>query len=197
MTKKIISTLFALLLFTSLARVTSAQSRDGEEDNQNKRVNQTGAAFCERISDRLLQAKERVTERVGRIEDSRSERKDRRESRWEEYLSKREERRTTRNTNLEEHFFKLEERAQTDSEKQAVLNFITAVREAIEARRLAFDQANTNFRNGVQTALDERNAAIEAATQARVAAFDAAVQKAKTDCTGGVDPKTVRENLVS
>ena len=197
MTKKITSVLFGLLIVLSLVGNVSAQSGDRMEGNQDRKENATNAAFCEKISERLTRSQEKLTERLGRLENSHSQRNEGRDAKWNDFFTRRDDKRTTRDSNLEEHFAMLEDRGVTDEQKQAITDFIAAIRAAIEARRIAFDEANSDFRWGVGEAIDARDNAIETAIAIRTTAWNTAIEKAKADCLTGVDAKQIRENLAN
>ena len=92
-------------------------------------------------------------------------------------------------------FTKLEQRAQTDAQKQAVQVFETAVNAAVAARRTAIDKALADFKTAFDSVFQQRQTNLDAARNAMIAALNAALQKAQTDCTAGVDPSTVRQNF--
>ncbi len=127
---------------------------------------------------------EKQTERMERLNEKRENRDQKLEqfrNRWEE--------------KWEEHFGLLEEKASTSEQKQALVDFKEAVKEAIASRQAAVDRAITDFRNGLDDLINERKTAIEDAKIAYIDAYNAAVQKAKEACTNGEDPAKIKEDL--
>lgn len=95
------------------------------------------------------------------------------------------------------NFTKLESKATTDAERQAIVTFKTAVETAVTARRSTVDTAIQTFRDGVKAALTGRAETVEKVINDRLAAFEAAVTKAKSDCASNIAPKTVRTAFVA
>ncbi len=95
------------------------------------------------------------------------------------------------------NFTKLESKATTDAERQAIVDFKTAIEAAVAARRSVVNTAIQTFRDGVKTALTGRAEIVEKAMNDRLTAFEAAVTKAKSDCASNIAPKTVRTAFVS
>ncbi len=97
--------------------------------------------------------------------------------------------------NRTEQIAKLAARATTTAQIDAVLAFKNAVDKAVAARRNSVDGAVKIFREGLNTVLDARAAAISQSAAEFKAAVDLASAKAKKDCASGVDSKAVRANF--
>ncbi|MES2023505.1 MAG: hypothetical protein V4439_02375 [Patescibacteria group bacterium] len=77
-----------------------------------------------------------------------------------------------------------------------VLNtFQTTVDALIKTRKDAVDAAVKAFRDGATVSMNDRKTALLAITTAHKTAITDALAKAKTDCAGGVDAKTVKTNF--
>lgn len=156
----------------------------------------TGAkGICARLSTIIERTGQRITERDSKLETKRAEISNKIETRRSERDSKLEMRREKWDTNRAEHFAKLEERAQTDEQKQAVLSFTEAVTAAIAERRAAISNAIQDFRDGVNEATASRKESVDELVRSYRDSIQSTFAKAESDCEGGVDPKTVREDL--
>jgi len=148
------------------------------------RISEISTGIDQKLGERGVKFEEKKTERIKKIADHRIE------------VDKRfAENRVKFDENRAEHYSKLEDKATTDSQKQAVAAFKAAVEAAIATRKATVDAAIPTFRQGVDAAIASRKSAADTAVNAFKNSVDAANTKAKTDCAGGIDPKTVRQNL--
>jgi len=151
--------------------------------------------FCARLSTISSNIEQRIANRDSKLTTKRAEiaeRIEERRSRRDERLV---EKRARWDANREAHFVKMEEKAQTSEKKQAVVAFTEAVNAAIATRRAAIDAAIGDFRDGVAVAIALRKSSVDAAITTFRSSVISALEKAESDCGGGVDPGTVRANL--
>lgn len=185
-----IGLLAQFIVYLIAVPIVSAQTGEGAGRQDLNRAN-----LCAAFGEKLGQIGEKVESKRGEFLANREERRTRLEEAWGEFLAKRSERRERVEANLGEHFTKLEERAQTEAQKQAVAAFKVAIQSAIETRRAAIDAAVQAFHEGGESAFESRRAAIEKAINDRSTALKDAIEKAKSDCVAGTDIKTVRATL--
>jgi len=124
------------------------------------RVNEVDSLIDQRIVDREARLQEKSQERTNNLDERRNER----DSRLLEYRIRRDE-------NRQEHYDALEARAETDAQKQAVIEFKAAVEEAIAARKSAIDEAIQAFRTDIDQAIASRKSAVDAAVTLEVVGY--------------------------
>ena len=158
---------------------------------------QASKNFCQRVSEFSSRIDQKITEQNVKLEAKRNETANKISSRRQERTSNLAEIRTKWDESRTEHFQKLREKAETDAQKQALIQFKEAVNSAISTRRAAVDAANSGFQQGVDQAITARKIAADAAVANFRNSVKAAWDKAKTDCASGVNTATVRQNLKS
>jgi len=136
-----------------------------------------------------------MQERVNKLNQIRTERQNRFDDRKENRDERNANRKQENDKRWEEYFAKMEAKAQTDAQKQAVLNFKKAVLAAIQAKRTAIETANGIFKATVQQVINERKSSVDTLAAQFRTEVQAAIQKAKNDCSTGSDPVQVRETL--
>jgi hypothetical protein len=94
-----------------------------------------------------------------------------------------------------ENFGRLEKIATSTDKRVAVDKFQGAINTAVDVRKAAFDAALSAYRKGMDDAQAKRQAAIEKLITDQKARIEAAVSKAKADCAAGIDPQTVRSTF--
>jgi len=103
--------------------------------------------------------------------------------------------RSGQDTRRAEWYAKLDETATTDAQKVAVAEFEKTVDVAVLARRSAVDAAITAFRSGVDGLVSGKKTSVTSAADDFQSAVDAAIATAKSDCSSGKDPETVRNTF--
>lgn len=174
---------------------TSVENKNKGQEKREQIRTELQAKFCEKISESSSKFTARFDEKTEKVRT----RVDARLGNWDEKRSERDaklaEIRTMRDENFEEHFKKLEERAQIEEQKKAVTDFETTVRKAVEVRRSAIDTAIKAFRTAADNLIGNRKNGLSDAAKTYQASVEAAFAKAKSDCSGEKDPKTVRSEL--
>jgi hypothetical protein len=87
-------------------------------------------------------------------------------------------------------------KAKSDAQKAAVQTYVAAVASAVGVRREAVDTARVNFRAGVKSLVQVRQAALAGQVDALRIGVSDAYDGVKSGCSEGVDPATVRLTLV-
>lgn len=191
-----------LLVFSFLVPTLSIAKNDNPgSNNSNKNIGIKNAgikqAFCsrienwiERINQNIAKNQERITNRQEERLQNMEEKRLQRENRLTDFREKWE-------INREKQYEKLAEMAQTDAQKQAVLEFKQAVEAALIARKSAIDTAISAFRTGLDQLINNRKTAIENTQNAYRNVYQVAVQKAKDDCVAGVDANQIRTTFMA
>lgn len=178
----------AVLMLQTFAPITVLAQNETTGTN-------AGKVFCSKIESLAQKMEQRMTGKETRL----SERRENRDNNIEERRQIRDERRAENRVkwdeNREQHFAKLEEKAQTDAQKQAVETFKNAVNSAVQARRTAIDAAVQTFRQAIDQAIANRKSSADSAVSVFKNSVHTALEKAKTDCSNGITPATVRTNL--
>jgi|GEM_PF-1023445 len=148
--------------------------------------------FCTRFANLGEATKNRLNERYGQVAENKQDRinqfKKNRQERDQKMKQVRDQAASTTDAVMQQ----LMERAQTEAQKQAVTTFQQQVRTAAAVRKAAVDAAMNDFRQGLDNeAASREQAAQQAASQYRTA-VQAAIAKAKSDCSAGTDPEQVR-----
>lgn len=164
---------------------------------QTDRPERTGPNFCSRIEGEASKLGERLTNQLSKIREHQTAAASRLETKRDELETKRDELRAAHDARIAAHIAKLGDRAQTDTQKLAVAAFQTAVTNAIDARRDAYDAAIRAFHDGTNQILQERKTAIDGRLASAKEKYDAAAAKANADCAAGTAPRAVREAFVS
>lgn len=154
-----------------------------------------GQNLCSRLGNYISKMETRVTDREQNILSGRGERQNKWSDRLSSWDEKREAQRNRAESRMTDFFLKLEPRAITDAQKQAVMDFKTAIQVAIGVRKTAVDAAILAFRTGVETQLSQRKIQTENAVLAYKNAQKAAFDKAKSSCDSMIVPGTVLETL--
>lgn len=185
--KKLLFLLAGIILFPSLVFA----------QNGNQGVEQKIKNFCNQLSNLTSRVDQRASGLGEKLQLKRNEIQNKIQERRENRDVKLEQVREKWDANREEHFTKLEEKAQTEEQKQAVIDFKKAVKDAITARRLAIDTAIDDFKAGTDQAIAERKSAIDKLSDEYESAVKEAITKATTDCASGASAATIRQNLAN
>lgn len=171
-------------------------NKNANTSNQGNIGNNQGL-LCSRITNWMDKISQDINNRENRLQEKRAEREQIMNNRREERDEKLAQIRERWEANREKQYSKLEEKAQTDEQKQAVIEFKQAVDAAIAARKAAIGAAIKTYRDGLDEAIDGRKTAADVAKAAYRNAYQVAVQKAKDDCTAGVDANQIRTTLMA
>ncbi len=152
---------------------------------------------CANIGVRLGAIETRLLDLRTKLDDRHNEREQRLEERRAERETKVSDARDEAETRRAQATARLEAFADTDAEREGIVEFRADVQAAVEARRAAFDAANAAFRKGVDAAVTTRRTQAESSVTAFRAAIKAAVEKAKTDCAAGKDAATIRADFAA
>lgn len=189
--RKISISILVMLLAVSFLLPVLSMAKSDNAGGKNKGV------FCSRIENWIERVDQNLAKNQERLTNRQEERLQNLEKRRLQREEKLAEHREKWEQNREEQYTKLEEKAQTDAQKQAVLEFKQAVEAAISARKTAVDAAISTFRTGLDQLINNRKTATENARNAYRNAYQVAVQKAKDDCAAGVDANQIRTTFMA
>ena len=162
-------------------------------EKQQALVEEKLAEVCKRFTSSRLgsltdekrgEVEKKLEDKAGTLDEKRSG--------WD---SSRDSARATADEKREEHYASLRAKATTDSQKQAVEDFVVAVEKAVNDRRAVQDAARETYRSAVDAALTEKKAAISSASLELTEAVDAAIAKAASSCENGTPVEQVRQAL--
>ena len=151
--------------------------------------------ICDNLEKWVVKIDQTLTEREVKIEEKQTERLEKLDKKRENRNTKLEQHREKWEDKWEEHFGMLEEKASTSEQKQALVEFKEAVKEALASRQAAVDKAISQFRTDLDKLIANRKIAIDAAKIAYINAYNVAIQNAKQACTDGGVPSQIRETL--
>lgn len=181
-----------LITQTALPIVNAEDSTSTPRGPKPVRTEGQTANFCSLVDQVAARVSSEVASSTTRLLDARSNRGKNIDSRRDDRSTKLSDNRNKFDENRGEHYTKLRARATTDTQKATVETFITAIDAAVTARRAAVDAAIRAFRDGVDKAIADRQTAVDGYVTTFKTAVQTAVDKAKSDCAAGTDPKTVR-----
>jgi len=185
----------AVVLQMLLPVAATAQNDDAGTSTGSGRSAQVRARVC----DRLVQFGERATERFqegkGRMSQVGADLGGRLSERHANRIERLEQVRSAHTERHTERFNLLLAKFQDNDRKEAILEFQQSVQTAVDARRAAYDAAIEAFWADAGTVVDTRRAAVDAAVADYEAAVNAAVASAKTACDGEGDLATIRKEL--
>ena len=206
--KFFIGALAILLVFSFMFPILSIAKNDNPGTGNQNQGNINGSvnanknteiqrAFClrienwiEKVDQNLVRNQERIMnkqeERLQNMEEKRLQR----EQKLVDFREKWEQ-------NRERQYEKLQEIAQTDAQKQAVLEFKQTTETALTARKIAVDAAISAFRSGLDQLINNRKTTVENAKNTYRNTYQVAVQKAKEDCAAEVDANQVRTTFMA
>lgn len=151
--------------------------------------------FCSKFSDQAEKIVSKLGEQETKVTGYLGEHKDNlvenREARDAELRSKREK----ADQNRQEWYARLEARADTDAEKDAVVKFKQTIETAVDVRQEAVDAAIEAFRKGVDDAVAGRKSSIESVRDSFKSKVESAVAQVKKDCENGETTATIRSNF--
>jgi hypothetical protein len=156
---------------------------------------QATQAFCTKVSEYSLKVEQKIIDREAGLEQKREQINNRFRERWEKQDSDLDTKRDKWDDNREDQYSRLRERATTEEQKQAVEAFKNSIQVAISARRSAVDAALSVYRQGIEQAFTSRKSSVDAALDVFRNSIKTAFNQAQTDCAGGTDFKTIRQDL--
>lgn len=161
-----------------------------ETKNQNQQK-----AFCKQLESEKNNLTGLANEHKDKLLENRDSRVEALKDRLEKRGERIDDRRQTFDDRREAQFKKLADRAQTDAQTQAVNAFRNTLETAVQAKRSAIDAARLAYQQGLQTLIENRGASLKTATETLRAQTESAFAQAQTDCAANLDVKTIRENL--
>jgi hypothetical protein len=172
------------------------EEKQGIRENiASRSVEKKNNLICDNLEKWVVKIDQALTEREMKIEEKQIERLEKLNEKRGSRDQKLEQHRETWEEKWEEHFGMLEERASTSEQKQALVGFKEAVKEAIASRQAAVDGAISQFRTDLDKLIADRKTAIEATKTVYINAYNVAVQNAEQACVGGSDPLQIKEAL--
>lgn len=175
---------------------TSQQSKQTlQEKSKQQKTQAEQAKRCEAIATLGTKLKSQVSERRQTIESKRETMSVKVEDRSMTGQQELEQKRQKWDAQREENFVKLREKAKTDTQKAAVEDYISSIKQAIAARRAANDLAISTFVTNVAALKNQAQSEATQYTLATSSAINDAVVKATTDCNAGNDPQVVKATL--
>lgn len=97
----------------------------------------------------------------------------------------------------QKNFDRLLEKAQTDEQKLAVEEYISTIKQAIDARRAANDAVLATFRSELQALKKTTDQSVQANISSNSATIEQAIATAKAACQSGQNIETIKQNLRS
>jgi len=173
----------------------SQEREDIHENLASKSEEARNAVICDNLEKWVVKTDQVLTERETKIVEKQTERLEKLNEKRDNRDQKLEQFRENWNEHWDEHFAMLEEKASTSEQKQALVDFQEAVKDALASRQAAVDSAITQFRTGLDKLIADRKTAIETARNAYLDAYNAAVESAKQACANGGDPSQIKETL--
>lgn len=150
---------------------------------------------CEAITKIQNRITEGLTKREGQLNNKEESIGNKYQERKQEREMALEQRREKWDENREEHFAKLTGKAVNDEQKQAVLEFVEVITNAVKDRREAFDQAILGFQEGLNDIHQGRSSSLAEVVASYKEAVNQAFEQAEQSCGDGTDIKTARNNL--
>ena len=150
------------------------------------------ADFCTGLGAAREQALSRMGERKESVRHS-----DDSGTKKTERLAKLDTARTDNDAKRQEHYEALDERATTDAQKEAVAEFKATVETLVDTRRAAIDAAIEDFEDGVAALLEERKAAVDEAAGDINDRLEAVFDDAEAACDDGDAAPEVRQTFMS
>ncbi|MCL5666190.1 MAG: hypothetical protein M1383_00210 [Patescibacteria group bacterium] len=151
--------------------------------------------FCTRLANAGAATQNRLTEKYQQVTQARQNTKDALHNRREERDQNMEQAREQAASTTKAVMQQLLERAQTEAQKQAIVQFQQQVRTAAAARKAAVDAAMEAFRKGLDAEAANRETLLQNAASKYKTAVQTALNKAQSDCQAGQDTVTAKTAL--
>ena len=116
---------------------------------------------------------------------------------WTNADSKRDAARAKQQANLASKIATKEQKAKNPATQAAINAFNATVTSLMQTRKNAVDAAVTAYRNGITQIINARQSALTNSSTTYDTAVNTALNQAQTDCAGGTDPKTVKNNFTA
>lgn len=177
-------------------RQTNMEDRQANrQENSDARQADRQAKFCDNFLGRITDMQSKLADRKSKFADRKAKRSEymneNRDTRDNSLTDTRESQDARRNAWYE----KLDAAADTDAKKAAVADFKKTTEAAVETRRNAINAAIKVFRDAVDATMIAKKDARTIAADTFAAAVTAAIEKAKSSCSDGTDPATVRSTF--
>jgi deoxyribodipyrimidine photolyase len=195
LSRLIITALAGSLLVPALALAEDGRHSDDASPTPAASPRVEGALFCLRFADATGDLRTNTNDQFTKVQTNLTTRKQKVDSDFAELKTKLAQSRSTSDQKLTDKFADLEAKATTDTQKQAVAAFKTAVLKAVADRRATVDAANEAYHQAVLTAAGSRQTTLQTASTTYKTAVANALAAAQASCTAGVAPATVRANL--
>jgi len=179
----------------SIIENLASKSQDIREKIASTSAAAKNATICDNLEKWVVKTDQVLTDRETKIDEKQTERLEKLNEKRDNRDQKLEQFRTFWEEQWDKHFTALEEKASTSEQKQALVDFKEAVKDALASRQAAVDSAINQFRTDLDKLIADRKTAIETARNAYLNAYNAAVQTAKDSCTNGSDPAQIKETL--
>lgn len=153
--------------------------------------------FCSEWNEIDAKISSKITERETMFETKKENRITDLGSKWAEIDAKREAKRLEADTVLSTQIASLNTKATTDAQRQAIANYETSVKNALEVRRVAIDEIIKDYRSNINTAIENRNEIAGSAVDEFKASVNSAISDISAQCENDVSTRDIRENLKS
>ncbi len=155
-----------------------------------------GAQFCTTGIEKLGQLGTGIESRIGTKQQNQAARVNTADQNRQGRDTNLASTRTKEDAQRQQWYVTLESKAGTDATKlAAVKDFEGAMEAAVKTRRAAIDAAIASFRSSVDATHGTRSTDVTAALAAFKSAVDAATATAKSSCSAGTDPATIRSTF--
>lgn len=181
--------IFAIMLIAPSLVFAETSASQGDERPAPKN------AFCARLTSNALSIQNQLSEKYGQLTERKQKRvqtfKANREDRKEKFTELRDKAKDTR-AQAQDRLSKI---AKTEAQKQAVQNFQTKAKTAMETRHTAVDAAMLAFRTALDKEAENRNTILTEAHNPYKTAVQTAITNAKADCATGKETGTIKTEL--
>ena len=152
--------------------------------------------FCTNLSSEAGTITAKLGDLSGKVSAAWSQQDQKQTTQWQQVDKKVTADRQQADTKRKSNLTTLTTKATTDSQKQAIQTYETAVQNAVSVRRGAYDTARQTFRSSVQSAISGRRATVTIQLSTLQASVNAAISTAQSSCAS--DPNggpTIRAAL--
>lgn len=184
--KIVITTFFILLAFIFNQSFILAKSSQNIKKIDN---------FCKDLPKLTSDINKKIAQRESNINKKRNETLNRLSLNRSEMDAKIAEYRAQKNLKLTESFVRLKEKkATTDKQKQQIQTLEDIIDSVFSLRRLSINQANKDFRQGLDNLIAQKNSAIDSAINSYKDSIKLSFDKAVRNCASSTEPIIVRNN---
>lgn len=176
---------------------TTAKTERADSSKKEQKVTGAEATKCTQVASLATKIQSQLVERQKKIEGKQNTNESELEARLQKRILELESKRKIWDAKRQENFAKLREKATTETQKQAVEQYITTVTQAIATRRTKNDLAISSFQQAVLGLKNETSSTVAQQSAGVAAKATAAVNEATAQCASGVDVTTIRADLKS